>query len=447
MAKSDSSDIRDNSNPCLSAKNVDNSPQNEAFQRYPELVWQQSVAVMEDTEQTPKRHPHKRARLIHYDYDLSKRWYVVFYAWHVGKEKLVRRRLFEPINREKTVHKRLDEADNIIRQVNRALADNKVLGKDEAIADNQRRNVMKLSLLEAVDYVKAQKELAGYRKNYIDIFKRLKAGIEKWIEHEHRSDFPVKNFSQDDAYSFFDFLQRHRKVGNKTHNNYRTDLAIVFNFLMKRNRNLFEENPVTAIDKLPVTSRKHGAFSDQQMATIITKCKILKYKTLVLFIQMIYYTFGRPRTEVLKLKIENLDFENNRIFFPGSIAKNKRDEYVGMVAALKEILIKVKMNKYPKTFYVFGKDGRPGETPLNHQYFYKRNRIVIEELGLDKTSMRYSVYSYKHSGVIALYKATKDIKLCMSQCRHNSLDQTNGYLRDLGLLSDYDGLKNWEGSI
>lgn len=84
---------------------------------------------------------------------------------------------------------------------------------------------------------------------------------------------------------------------------------------------------------------------------------------------------------------------------------------------------------------------------MGYLYFYNRNVKVFKALGLDKASVRYSMYSYEHSGVISLYKATKDIKLVQSQCRHhNSLDQTNKYLRDLGLLSDYDGLEAWAPS-
>jgi len=45
----------------------------------------------------------------------------------------------------------------------------------------------------------------------------------------------------------------------------------------------------------------------------------------------------------------------------------------------------------------------------------------------------YTLYSWKHSGVVAAYNAGVDIKTIQSQCRHQSLEQTDIYLKSLGL--------------
>lgn len=429
--------IPDDSNPPFSAKKSTREHQKTRFFDFDDLVWQYSMA---------DRHPYKLARLVHYDYDLSKRWYVVFYAWHVRTERLTRKRLFEPINRQKTVTSRIREADYIIRQVNRELSQGKVLGKDQPVVNNTRRNILKLSLLEAVQYVGDQKKLTNHRKSYLHDFKRLKNNLVRWMEHDQINDFPLRSFTADNTYSFFDFLSKERKVGNKTFNNYRADLATCFNFLMKRNPNLFDSNPAMILDKLPVVNRKHAALSDAQMDQIKKEALKYGYKSLVLFIQFIYYTFGRPR-EVLKLRIENIDLANNRILFPGRISKNKTDGYVGLSPALKKILEAMDLSKHEPTDFIFGPGSKPGPRSMSYEYFYSRNKRIFTKIGLDKSTLQYSVYSYKHSGVISLYKATKDIKLVQSQCRHQSLEQTNNYLRDLELLSDYDGLKDWESDV
>ncbi len=414
------------------------------FLEYQNEVWQFPVA---DDMEPREKHPYKKARLVHHNHDLKKRWYVLFYAWDISKEKLVRKRLFEPINREHKLHRRLQVAEDVIRQVNFELYQGKVLGKGDPLVNNARRNVLKLSILTAVDFVGDQKKITNHRQTYTNSFQRLRNNLERWLEYDQRKDFPLRNFTPDDAFSFFEYLNRERKVSNKTFNNYRTDLAIVFNFLMKRNPNLFTSNPALVIDKLPVNARKHAALSDEQMDKIIKACRKAGYHSLVLFIQMIYYTFGRPEGEVIQLKIENIDLANNRILFPAHISKGKTDDYVGLSPALKAILQAMDLNKYPPGYYLFGQDQKPGEKRVGYLYFYNRNRKIFEQLGLDKASMRYSVYSYKHSGVISLYKATKDIKLVQSQCRHKGLEQTNSYLRDLGTLSNYDGLQKWDGAV
>ena len=42
-------------------------------------------------------------------------------------------------------------------------------------------------------------------------------------------------------------------------------------------------------------------------------------------------------------------------------------------------------------------------------------------------------YAWKHSGVCALYNATKDPYIVMSQARHSDIKTTMIYLRSLGL--------------
>lgn len=93
--------------------------------------------------------------------------------------------------------------------------------------------------------------------------------------------------------------------------------------------------------------------------------------------------------------------------------------------------------------FIFGKKQAPGEAMPYRSTFWERNVKVLKELNY--TDRPYDIYSYKHSGAISLYRATKDIKLVQRQCRHQSIEQTNTYLRDLGLLDDHQALKHWKG--
>lgn len=46
----------------------------------------------------------------------------------------------------------------------------------------------------------------------------------------------------------------------------------------------------------------------------------------------------------------------------------------------------------------------------------------------------YDMYSWKHTGVIALWAATQNIRLIQQQCRHSTAVQTETYLQDLGII-------------
>jgi hypothetical protein len=43
-------------------------------------------------------HPYRRAKLITFDNDLSKDWYVEFYVWHIKGKKLKRHRVKKGIS-------------------------------------------------------------------------------------------------------------------------------------------------------------------------------------------------------------------------------------------------------------------------------------------------------------------------------------------------------------
>ena len=62
----------------------------------------------------------------------------------------------------------------------------------------------------------------------------------------------------------------------------------------------------------------------------------------------------------------------------------------------------------------------------------------MEELKL--TDKEYTIYGYKHTGAISLYRKTKDIKKVEQHCRHSTIQQTNQYLRDLGVLAEDEEL-------
>lgn len=53
------------------------------------------------------------------------------------------------------------------------------------------------------------------------------------------------------------------------------------------------------------------------------------------------------------------------------------------------------------------------------------------------------LYGEKHTGVIALYLVTKDMKLIQRQCGHTTTEQTDQYLSNLGLFLDYEQLSDF----
>lgn len=77
---------------------------------------------------------------------------------------------------------------------------------------------------------------------------------------------------------------------------------------------------------------------------------------------------------------------------------------------------------------------RPNEIrQLEHRYIHPVEKQIFIPSNISKNGKDYTLYFWKHSGVIAAYKAGVDIKTIQSQCRHHSLEQTDIYLKSLGL--------------
>ena len=415
-------------------------------------LWQQ-VAV---------KLPFKLARLVDHSGDMSKRWYVLFYAYDVSRDTLARKRITADLNRIKNIHQRYAAADLIVREVNADLRAGKVLGKDKLSGITQPASqIEKFSLIEALSWFIDQKKANRNKKHYVRKFKTLKNHIIDFLLERHGLnrpgdqveeflkrkgvDPPLRSLKQAWVHELFDTFKK-KFPANKTFNNTRGDFGTFLNYINKRRPGFFKVNLVEAIDVLPVISKKHAAYSDEQMVQIKSKCIEKRYFQLLFFIQCIYYTLARPQ-QLLAMKCYHFDLDGNRIFLPGEQDKESRDEYVSISPRFKQIILDKGIDQCDPNLYVFGEDG-PAETPIKTlNPFWWRNQEVLKDLGYYQLNPNYSLYSYKHSGAISLYKATKDIKLVQRQCRHLTLEQTNDYLRDLEALTDHDALNGWTGAL
>ena len=387
--------------------------------------------------------PHKRAKLI----KGATRWFVDFHAWDESIQAMRRSRFFGDLNRKKYIenpHLREKLAEKMVRSVNMDLLEGKRFGVNEAQADTLKSTLKKYTLLQAIDYVTKQKAANNHRKQYVHNFNRLHTNLKKWMDGTGQPDFPVRLLRKEHVQAFLRWMQTDCHVGNKTYNNYLSDFSVTINFLMGEADGLLKKNPCEKIKKLPTVASKHTAYTDAQMKLISENCP---HPILLLFIQFVYYTMSRPSTEVRFMQVHHIDLAERRVFIPGANDKNKTDNYIGISDRFAQIILKSGVLNYPPHYFIFGRDCPSESNPIAYATLQRWHADLLKKLGFDKLGRKYDLYSYKHSGVISFYKATKDIKLLQRQLRHRSLDQTNIYLRDLGLHTDFEGLNKWQGAV
>lgn len=370
------------------------------------------------------------------DRALHRRWFVQFYIWHEQEQAYVERRVSGFINRFKTEGERLAAAQLLKKKIEDKLKTGWTVGKKRA-ADNKKL-FHKFTVEQALGYVIEKKE-SETRDRSAQIYITIKKFFPTWLEENGFAGLLIKNLNSEIIQGYLDHLKSEGR-SNKTINNYKTAFVAICKALQKREKIWAGNIPAEDLTVLPTTSEKHAAYSPIQLKKIKEACIELELGYLWLFAEFMLYSLARPY-ELRHLKVEHLDPDQDRIYIP-SFAKGRTGDYIDMYAPLKEALSEAGIFDAPGHYYIFTRDQKPGAEQIGKNYFYKRNREVLKHTGLDQHSRNFDLYSYKHTGCIALYNAGVQLIDIMRQCRHKTPEQTMKYLRELDLFRKKDHLQS-----
>jgi site-specific recombinase XerD len=248
--------------------------------------------------------------------------------------------------------------------------------------------------------------------------------FQKWASDCRLNDMDVVYFDKLRAVYFDDYLTVECGYAAKTVNGHVSYLKSLFQVLVERE--IILNNPFKNLKKHKEgESRKNMAFNEEQMDGIK---KIVEEKdpSLWLFIQFIYYCYLRPN-EVRQLKHSYFQLDKYQIFIPGYISKNGKDGYVTIPESFRSVLARSKEFNSGNEYLFMG---RYNKKSLSKNVMGSRFRNLTRDFNLSKD---YTLYSWKHSGVVAAYRAGIEIKTIQNQCRHQNLKQTDIYLKSLGL--------------
>jgi site-specific recombinase XerD len=373
------------------------------------------------------KYPFREAVLSDSKGDLSKKWYINYYAWSQQQGKLVRKRV--TINHP-TAKERYAQAKAVIEVINTELRAGAIV-EPIPLVEPEIRPTMEIK--KALAFFLQSKSATVGRNTMKTYTKDLKL-FGAWLESEQIEKIPLVEFNLQDAWEFSDFLDQ-KGLAKKTYSNMIGTLRGMWAYLIERQ--IIEENPFLKIQKRKGGRTQHIPYQPWQIREFKRIClSVEQDRQLWLFINFIYYCFLRPGAEARNLQIKHI--MKKTIMVPGELAKNNETEHVRIPKGLEEMIQEYKLRSYPPGYYIFSLSGEPGPTPVNERYMYAHNRKILNLAGF--TDQEYDLYGWKHTGVIALYQATKDIKLVQFQCRHKDISTTDIYLRDLGMFLDEDAL-------
>ncbi len=348
-------------------------------------------------------------------------WYIIYWVTDVSTGELVRKRFFGISGT--SIRDKKKSAREHIHRISTALA------KGATVGIAPKSNSPELTLLKlyqiAEDIKRLEVERDGGNTHYL-----YRAKIfHEWLEETKLSKRPISKggLSRKEIYQFMDFLTKEREVGAWTKNNYLAYISAASNKLI--DRGYLEENPCTGIPRFKVRAARHVPFTTEQKEKL-EKWMLIHDPELYQFTRMIYHGFIR-RIEILRLKVSQVDLKNRIILLWTGNTKNKRQMPVVITPGLNTMLQELLADNPPGSWYLFGKGLKPGPNSYHPNRPTERHRKALEACEID-TSI-HDLYGWKHTGVCAAYRAGVDIYSIMRQCRHSNLNETENYMRSMGL--------------
>lgn len=324
--------------------------------------------------------------------DMAQRWYVLF------KFEGRWRKRYGNINSYETYDERMRAARRLVRQLKTELP--RQHGKEERLARKY---------IEANQYRWRKKTLQQYYTVCNSFF-------------EFMEDRMV------DADGVGEYLQRLMETRHaNTYNRY----LIMLRPLLKASGMdyLLENYKSIRAEKTP--ARYLQPYQAKRLMEAIEE----RDEDLALFVKFIYYCFIRPG-ELRLLKAGDILLEDEEIRVPNTISKNRKLQYVVVPKPFMPVL--KFLYSYSPNAYIF-QSPLDASKPIGERTMYRRHQVILDQLNF---GTGYTLYSWKHTGAVALAKTGKvSMKELQLQLRHHSLDETDKYLRQMG-VKDLGRLKS-----
>ncbi len=293
-----------------------------------------------------------------------------------------------------------------------------------------KRTLDSYTIIEAFEYAKEIRKIKlatnsqTRDKSFFNIWLRF-------LNNQNMQNLTISELEKKHIYLYLDTVKVEQKLNNMSRNKYLDWIKAVLNDLIERG--YIEKNVAIGVKPLKEAQTKSVAFEIEH-ARQLKKILIEENYTLYVFSMCIFYTFVRP-IELRRLTIGQVNLKNKQIHIYGNGSKNGKNDFVMIPKLLSDILVESKILERPKNEYIF--DG--GDLKYSRNSFSVDFSKIIAKHEFPKD---YTLYCWKHTGVVQYYKNGCGIKFIQKQCRHASLDETDKYLKDLGLFDNNDILDN-----
>ena len=357
----------------------------------------------------------------------DKRWYIKVYANDPNKRQNVLKRYYRIEGN--TVSEKRRNAAFKIKKINEALATGASF--QNFIETKPTRAWL---LREGFEHYRNSKrhtrsfgrKLDSYIKPYLDFcdkFEYLDSSITV-IDKKHALHF--ERYIKSQGYS------------NRTINNYIGYAKAVWNYFIQQDE--VRDTPFKNITSLKNSIGKNLAFLKSQIE--ILKPIHAQYPDLDFLAKFMYYTLARTN-EISLIQVKHFNLYHPRqLYIPKENSKNGYERHIVIPAQLYDLILERGILNYPPDYYVFSKSDektnkykpiQPAAHPTNSIRLGAKYRETI--LNPAKIGMDYTLYSWKHTGIINAHRAGVSDADIMQQSGHRNYESFTKYMKSLGLFA------------
>lgn len=330
-----------------------------------------------------------------YDYrgDLSKVWFVQ-YRTKEGKYIKIQK----GINKYPTAKARRQAAKRVIQE----------------IIDREKARFYHKPRKKAFDYIELRKPSCA-KKTYESNKSKVSVFFD-WLGFRDITKTSIEGF-------FREYLMK-RKA--KTYNGYK----VVLKQILRTALDLDTDYLFADVEKRKNKANTAVYFTDSQIKLLSNHMQEHDHE-LWLAVQFVYYCYIRPREELRYLKVSDIQIEEGQIIVHGNVSKNGKTRYCQIPDGFAKVLKEELKDRLPNEYVIHAKDD-PYKI-IGYNTLGIRHVKILKKLNFDTT--RYKMYGWKNTGMVQAIKAKYPLKWIQIQAGHHSLEQTDQYLKNMGIFT------------
>lgn len=363
---------------------------------------------------------HISSKLIFVDFKpaelkLTKEWIIVYYSKNPATNKLERFRLRVPTMDSKT--ERLKHAKRIVVDINNKLA-NGWSPFLEQVGTNYK--TFEAAVEDFLAGIKKQLKDNVLRPDTLRTYNSNLNLLKQYFEEKKIKFVFALELKKHVCVNYLDWIYIERNSSPRTRNNHLAFLRLFSAFLI--GRGILNENPTMGIQAIKPPPKTRQIFPEAIKQKIYDELQTYDngYPALCM---STYFCFIR-NTELGKLKVWMINFNDNSIFLPKEISKNKKDESVTIPSQFLDD-IKKHVGDSPSDHFVFSNDEfKPGIKKMTANKIANAWVILRDKLNLDRI---YQFYGLKDTGITDLLNSGVPAIKVRDQARHSELKITEMY--------------------